>query len=111
MLVNTTITFISRQPIHELRSVLLTLLNVLNVGLAYGVIYAAQRESFDEPLSALQAVYFSFVTLTTLGYGDIRPGGVHAWAGQVTVILELMTALYLLAAVLTVVVSWAQRRW
>jgi hypothetical protein len=109
VLVNTSITFISQRPIHHLRSVLLTLLNVLNVALAYAVAYAAQREAFEQPLTGIQAIYFSFVTLTTLGYGDIKPDGPCAWTGQLTVILELMTGLYLLAAVLTVVVSWAQQ--
>jgi hypothetical protein len=108
-LVNTTITFISQQPIHRLRSVLLTLHNVLNVGLAYAVVYASQHEAFSEPLGAVRSVYFSFATLTTLGYGDIKPDGPGAWSGQVTVVLELITGLYFLAAVLSVVVAWAQQ--
>lgn len=94
---------------HHLRSVLLTLLNVLNVGLAYAVVYAAEREAFATPLNAVQSVYFSFATLTTLGYGDIKPDGPCAWAGQLTVVLELVTGLYFLAGVLSVVVSWVQR--
>lgn len=110
VLVNTSITFISQQPIHHLRSVLLTLLNVFNVALAYAVAYAAQREAFAQPLNGIQSIYFSFVTLTTLGYGDIKPDGPCPWMGQLTVVLELITGLYLLAGVLTVVVSWAQRR-
>jgi hypothetical protein len=110
VLANTAITFISQQPIHHLRSVLLTLLNVLNVGLAYAVTYATQREAFEHPLSGIQSIYFSFVTLTTLGYGDIKPDGPCPWMGQLTVVLELITGLYLLACVLTVVVSWAQQR-
>jgi len=109
VLVNTAITFITQQPIHRLRSVLLTLLNVLNVGLAYAVIYAAQRAAFAKPLGAIQSIYFSFATLTTLGYGDIKPDGPCAWTGQLTVVLELITGLYLLAGVLSVVVSWVQR--
>jgi len=110
VLVNTSITFISQQPIHRLRSVLLTMLNVLNVGLAYAVAYAAQREAFAQPLTALQSIYFSFSTVTTLGYGDIKPDGLNAWTGQLTVVLELITGLYLLAGVLAVVVSWAQQK-
>ena len=110
ILVNTSITFVSKQPIHPLRSVLLTLLNVFNVALAYAVAYTAQREAFERPLGGIQAIYFSFVTLTTLGYGDIKPDGPCAWTGQLTVVLELMTGLYLLAGVLAVVVSWAQQR-
>jgi hypothetical protein len=109
VLANTTITFITREPILILRSVLLTFLNVLNVGLAYAVMYAAQRAAFEKPHGAIEFIYFSFATLTTLGYGDIKPDGPGAWTGQLTVVSELITGLYLLAVVLTAVVSWAKR--
>lgn len=49
--------------------------------LAYGVISAADPEAFkglgpfslDEPGAQQDFIYFSFVTLTTLGYGDMSP--------------------------------------
>jgi hypothetical protein len=109
ILINTKITFISQQPIHRLRSVILTLANIFNVALAYAVFYATQRHSFDEPLTALQSIYFSIVTLTTVGYGDISPKMSSASVAQVTIVLELATGLFLLAGVLAIVVSWTQR--
>jgi len=74
VLVNTTTTFITQRPIHRLRSVLLTLHNLFNVGIAYAVLYAGQGVAFQSQLTAVQAIYFSLVTLTTVGYGDIHPG-------------------------------------
>jgi hypothetical protein len=110
ILVNTTITFLAQQPIHRLRSVLLTLFNVFNVAMAFAVLYAVQPRSFGRPLSFIQVVYFSFVSMTTLGYGDIKPDGVGAWMGQLTVVIQLITSVYFFAGVLAVVVSWAQHR-
>jgi hypothetical protein len=54
------------------------------VGIAFGVGYwmleTALPGSFSsaEPLTAPRAIYFSFVTQTTLGYGDIAPVSEHA---------------------------------
>lgn len=45
--------------------------------LFYGMISNIDSRAFSEPLigdeSFIQAIYFSFTTLTTLGYGDILP--------------------------------------
>ena len=49
---------------------------VLIIG-SYGVFYftVSQRypNSFNIKLSVFDSIYFSFVTITTLGYGDIIP--------------------------------------
>jgi hypothetical protein len=56
----------------------------LLVGIAFGVGYwlleTALPGSFSSaaPLTAPRAIYFSFVTQATLGYGDIVPIGEHA---------------------------------
>jgi hypothetical protein len=56
----------------------------LLVGIVFGVGYwmleTALPGSFSsgEPLTAPRAIYFSFVTQTTLGYGDIAPISEHA---------------------------------
>jgi len=109
VLANTVITFISQQPIHPLRSILLTLLNILNVGLSFAVFYASLRNAFTDSLSFIKSIYFSFATLATLGYGDIKPDGSSAWSGQLVVVLELITGFFILACVLNVVISWAHR--
>lgn len=45
--------------------------------LLYGIVAALDAEAFSQPLllqnSYIKAFYFSFTTLTTLGYGDILP--------------------------------------
>lgn len=40
---------------------------------AFGVIYYLNPSFWKEPLTVIQSVYFSVVTITTLGYGDIAP--------------------------------------
>ena len=40
---------------------------------AFGVIYYLNPSFWKEPLTIVQSVYFSVVTITTLGYGDIVP--------------------------------------
>ena len=40
---------------------------------AFGVIYYLNPSFWKEPLTIVQSVYFSVVTITTLGYGDIAP--------------------------------------
>jgi hypothetical protein len=46
-------------------------------GVGYSVLDSVWRDSFGAPdqpdLGLAQAVYFSFVTLATLGYGDVVP--------------------------------------
>ena len=46
--------------------------------------------------ASLQLIYFSFVTLATLGYGDISPA---TPIGQVIVILEAVTGTFYMAIV------------
>lgn len=39
----------------------------------FGVIYYLNPSFWEEPLTIIQSIYFSVVTITTLGYGDITP--------------------------------------
>jgi hypothetical protein len=78
----------------------------LLIGLIYSVVYTALLEVSSgafrgiEPGPWFQAMqqmtYFSFVTLATLGYGDISPASPVA---QVVVILEAVTGIFYLALV------------
>lgn len=64
---------------------------------AFGVIYYLNPSFWDEPLTVIQSVYFSVVTITTLGYGDITPqtetarilAALEAFLGIVTIGLFL----------------------
>lgn len=40
---------------------------------AFGAIYYFSSSFWKEPLTLIQSTYFSIVTITTLGYGDIAP--------------------------------------
>jgi voltage-gated potassium channel Kch len=56
-----------------------------------------------------QALFFSFVTLTTTGYGDLVPAGNPA---QSLAVLEaLVGQLFLVTAVAKVVENWRPRGW
>ena len=39
----------------------------------FGIIYWLNPGFWIEPLSFIQSIYFSVITITTLGYGDISP--------------------------------------
>jgi len=68
------------------RSVLLLLLNYIEVVLDFSIIYAGLN-LLNKALSPAEAIYFSFVTQTTLGFGDYYPKG-HI--GQVVVVFQLI---------------------
>ncbi|MCD6228620.1 MAG: two pore domain potassium channel family protein [Candidatus Omnitrophica bacterium] len=68
------------------RSILLLFLHYLEVVFDFSVIYTA-FDLLNKKLSPLSALYFSFVTNTTLGYGDIYP---KSTPGQVAVIAQLI---------------------
>jgi hypothetical protein len=68
----------------------------ITYGLAYGLIARLSPDSFRDtvlPTKTVQPsefIFFSFVTLTTVGYGDIVPWGAHA---RSLVILESVTGI------------------
>lgn len=68
----------------------------ITYGLTYGLIARLSPDSFRDavqPGKVLQSsefIFFSFVTLTTVGYGDIVPWGAHA---RSVVILESVTGI------------------
>jgi hypothetical protein len=104
LFVNTSIAYVSRNPRSPFRSVILTMGAFANIALGFAVWYALQATSFTKPLTFVSAIYFSFVTIATVGYGDIAPNSALA---QVTVVGEIMAGLYFLAVVLAVVTGWA----
>lgn len=107
LIYNTSVAIITRQPISSLRSIILTFLSYLSVGISFAVLYAGLRNDFGpKPLSsAWQALYFSLVTMTTLGYGDITPLS-DRYTAQILVILELGVSLYFLVILVGRVIVW-----
>ena len=88
----------------------------LFIGMAFAFVYqflgAVQASTFfgDEGDGTLsQNLFFSFVTLTTTGYGDLVPAGNP---GQSLAVLEaLLGQLFLVTAVGKVVSAWRPRGW
>jgi voltage-gated potassium channel len=78
----------------------------LLIGLIYSIVFTALLEFIPDALRGIepgpwyqviqQVTYFSFVTLATLGYGDITPVSPIA---QVIVILEAVTGAFYMAVV------------
>ena len=106
LLAHTYIAFVRRSTADPLRTTVLALFSFAQLALAYAVLYALIGSQFQPPLHAVRAVYFSFITISTLSYGDIRPLD-EAWLAQSMVVAELVFGLYFLAVVVAIVTSWA----
>lgn len=73
----------------------------------------AEPGSFDDPqaggtLSWQQMLYYSYVTLATLGYGDLLP--VTPWARSLGSMVAVLGTLYLTVVVARLVGIWASSR-
>ena len=68
------------------RSILFLFLHYIEVVLDFSIIYLA-FDLLNKALTPISAVYFSFVTNTTLGFGEYHPKGS---IGQIVVIFQLM---------------------
>ncbi len=97
------------------------MLGVLCVYLLLALLFASVHEllaAFTDPYlngapdppSASDLLYFSVITITTVGYGDITPASESARAVAVTE--ALVGQLYLVSVVAAVVAGWraAERR-
>jgi hypothetical protein len=85
----------------------------ITYGLAYGLIARLNPDSFRDtvvPAKVLRPsefIFFSFVTLTTVGYGDIVPWGAHA---RSLVILESVTGIMYPAVLIGRLIGLSSRR-
>lgn len=103
---------IHKQPISFKRTLLMTLINILEVILCFGFIYSYIDDtnpitnpmvfSGGHHLTDLQTVYFSFVTSATIGYGDIAP---VAPIVIKLVLLQIMLSLFFLVIVITTITN------
>ncbi len=80
---------------------------VLSFAATYVGMAAADASSFSEPLSRVDAVYFSVTVLATVGFGDITPTSETA---RVIVTLQMIVDLILLGLIAKVLVGAVQRR-
>jgi len=88
----------------------------LLIGMAFGFAYACVAALQPGPLfgdagdpALSQALFFSFVTMTTTGYGDLVP--VTNPAQSIAVLEALIGQLFLVTAVAKVVENWRPRNW
>jgi hypothetical protein len=95
-------------PVSRLRMLALTFVGYATIGVAFAILYALQSSAFEKSPSVYDLVYFSFITLATIGYGDLSPNQSKPIA-QTTVIAEHIIALYYLAVVIVVIVSMTTR--
>ncbi len=74
----------------------------------FGVFFNPYLHGASNPPTASQALYFSVVTLATIGYGDIVP--VNALARALVVAEALIGQLYLVSVVATVVAQYRRNQ-
>jgi Ion channel len=106
VLINATaVAFISRFPTHVLRSIFMLFISLALTVAAFGALYSSTRFAFNtgSRLARFDAVYFSFVTMTTVGYGDIFP---TSHLSRVIVMCELITGLYFFSTLLVTFATW-----
>ncbi len=61
------------KPRSYRRNILMLFLNYLEISFSFAVIYAGLHLLGNQPSSIFDYVYFSIVTSTTIGYGDLHP--------------------------------------
>lgn len=103
---NISITFTSRFPANPIRSVLLSFIAYIHVILCFAIFYLVWCEQFTMTVSPSSAVFYSFGTIATVGYGDLKPK--TPWAESL-VVLELVGGLFFVAIIFAQVASWATK--
>ncbi len=73
------------KPRSYRRNILMLFFNYLEISLCFAVIYASLHLLGDKPYSIMDYIYFSIVTSTTIGYGDMHPA---SHLGQITVCVQ-----------------------
>ena len=80
---------------------------VVAFALAYLNMSARNPAAFNEPLERTSALYFTVVTLATIGYGDIVP---RTELARVTVMLQVVFNIVILGTAVRLIVGLARRR-
>ena len=108
ILSNTSIAFATRFPARPLRSVVLTIFSFVQIVIVFSILYKYLSCDFygNVNLTGIQSLYFSIVTITTLGYGDFTPSS-DATVLQLVIFAQLVIGLYFLAIVVTVIAAWS----
>lgn len=88
--------------IHPVRSVVVAFWSYAESILAFAILYIQCQCLNAGPRSVTQAVYFSAVTATTVGYGDILPVGD---SGQRLVLVQLAVSVLFILLVINALLS------
>ncbi len=80
---------------------------ILAIALVFAGLYSLVAIDYGDYPSALSPFYFSIVTLTTLGYGDVLPAST---AAQVLVIIEVTSGYVALGGMLSIFANKMARR-
>jgi hypothetical protein len=109
---NTSITFTSRFPANPLRSVIFSFTAFVQIVLCYGYFYClldalgAVGPKENQTFFVVEAVYYSFGTIATVGYGSLEPKNP---LGQLIVASELVLGLYFVVIILAQVGAWTNQ--
>lgn len=75
--------------------------------LCFATLYSLVGLDYGPHPSPISNIYFSVVTLTTLGFGDVIPS---TWQGQLIVIFEVLTGYIMLGGLLSIFTNKMARR-
>lgn len=102
---NTSIAFVTAYPANPIRSATFTLLGLITLSMIFALFFLGIPNHFTPCLNPVSAMYFSLVTMATVGYGDIRPLDNHGLA-QLMVFLEVMLGAYFVMVIVAIITTW-----
>ena len=109
LMVNTSVSFVTMKPISNLRSFLFTFFAFTQIIIVFAIFYKFYQEEFVSRMCDSQVLYFSAVTMTTLGYGDFVPNRSGTIA-QTLVILEVLTGLFFVTGVFARIINFSAKQ-
>ena len=84
------------------RSLFFAFGHYIEIGLSMGYVYWCIGEFNDKAISISKSVYFSFVTMSTLGYGDVTP---DSDLTRLLVVIHIVVGIFMLATVIGLFLS------
>ncbi|MBN2087611.1 two pore domain potassium channel family protein [Candidatus Peregrinibacteria bacterium] len=108
MVSNISTSFITMSPLNKLRSFVLTFFAFIQIILSFGIYYKFLQDKFNYVMCNSQIIYFSAVTITTLGFGDFRPNETETSA-QIVVIVEVLTGLIFITGVFARILNFKNK--
>jgi len=107
LMLPTSIAFGGLPPMRPLRALVFLFFNYISISMAFGVLYVTLcRSSFNIDPDLIDLAYFSFTTMTALGFGDITPAR-HTILVRFLAISEVFIGLYFWAVLVGMVIAGA----